>query len=340
VAILTTSGTFTYTQSATFIISGALRLCGAIQQNEAPPSDDAIDALNTLNALAKGWQVSGIHVWLEQECILFCQASQPTYQIGSTSPDHACLWEDFIQAQLGVTAATGAGTLTLVSAQGIQASDNIGVMLDSGFTFWTTVNGAPAGNVVTLAATLPSQATAGAIVLDYDIPLVRVLRVPQGRRYLLSTTPSTAGGDIETPLITLARLDYDYLPDKLATGIVTQFFYDPQTGNHAYDQSNPLARMSLWPNPQDNTNAIRFTGQRPIQDFSSLACLPDMPQEWLLALRWGLAKELALEYDVPADRYAVIEKNADTWFARCQMWDREPEPVLLGWASEPGYRQS
>ena len=43
------------------------------------------------------------------------------------------------------------------------AGDNFGIQLDAGTNFWTTVSGAPSGNVVTLAVPLPSQASQKAI---------------------------------------------------------------------------------------------------------------------------------------------------------------------------------
>lgn len=328
-ANLTTGGSYVFNQSASDLIAGALRLCGAIADEETPTSAMARNCLSALNAMVKGWQVSGIHVWCEEECVLFVQPNQPVYQLGSTSPDHACLWDNFIQNSLAVTAAIGASTVTLASAASINAGYSIGIMLDAGTTFWTTVSGAPAGNVVSLGATLPSQATSGAIVLVYSVPLMRPLRVPQGRRYLLSST-------IETPLITMSRLDYDYLPNKYNTGEVTQFFFDPQQGNQQY--TNPLAKISLWPSPQNNANAIRFVAQRPIQDITTLATLPDFPQEWLAPLRWNLAVEMAPEFDVPADRFDRLKQKADEWFARVQAWDREPEPIYFGVAFEPAYR--
>ena len=279
----TTSGTYNYNQTVSKLLAGSLRLCGVIADQETPDAAMAENAMDTLSAMVKGWQASGIRVWAQQECILFLQPGQPQYGIGPASTDQACLFDELSQSTLSATAAAGASTVTVLSSAGMLAGDQFGVQLDAGRNFWTTLAAAPAGNVLTLTAPLPSQATSGAIVFDYTTPLVRPLRVPFGRRYQYSSR-------IETPLITLSRLDYDYLPDKFNTGTPTQFFYDPQEGNGAY--ATPLGLVNMWPAPVDNTCAMRFVAQRPLQDIGGLSNILDFPAEWLAALRWNLAVEM------------------------------------------------
>lgn len=324
-----TSGSYAYTQSAIKLIKGALRLLSVINEQEQPDSFQSENALDSLNAMVKGWQASGIHVWCEEECILFMQPGQTQYELASGSPDKACLFRDFTQTAMTATAAPGATSINVVGIRNLNVGDQIGIQLDAGTNFWTIINAPPSGGVVSLLNALPSQATSGALVFDYATPLMRPLRVPEGRRYLYSSR-------IETPLIPLARFDYDYLPNKYNTGTVTQFFYDPQTGEGAY--AAPVGLMNVWPTPNNNTSGLRFVSQRPIQDFATLANIPDFPSEWLAALRWNLAVELAPEYDVPADRFDRIKAQADMWFGRASAWDREPEAILFGCASEPGYR--
>lgn len=328
-ALAATSGTYGWTASVYKLICSALRLCGAIGDEELPTAAQAQNALDAMNAMVKGWQVSQIHVWCEEECILFPQPNQNQYRFGVTSTDNACLFTDLLQTKLTAQGASGAGSVTLASVASIQAGSHVGVQLDSGVNFWTTASGAPTGNVVPLTSPLPSSATSGAIGFSYVTPLVRPLRAPEGRRYLYSS-------QIETPLIVLSRFDYDYLPNKFNTGTVTQMFYDPQTGSGSY--STPTSLMNLWPAPSDNTAGIRFVGQRPIQDFITLANIPDFPVEWTAALKWNLAVESAPEFDVPADRYDRLKAKADEWFLRASSWDREPEPILFGMAMQPGYR--
>lgn len=70
-----------------------------------------------------------------------------------------------VDTTLSSGAASSAGTVTVTSATGIASGDVIGVLLDSGLTHWTVVNGAPAGNVVTLTVALPGAAASGRAVV-------------------------------------------------------------------------------------------------------------------------------------------------------------------------------
>lgn len=328
----TTSGTYTYSATVSQIIARAYRQISAIQEGETPSSPMVNDALTALGAMIKGWSASQIHVWAEEEAILFLQTKQPQYVLGPGSFDHACPFSALLQNSLGVTAATGATSVTVSSSFGMNAGDQFGIQLDTGYNFWTGISGAPSGNVVPLRAALPSQATSGAIVFDYATSLVRPLRVPANgaRRYLYSS-------QIETPIIGMSRTDYDYLPNKYNIGEVTQFFYDPQTvGQNAGGLAKSL--FNVWPAPADNTNAVRFVAQRQMQDIGTIANTPDFPDEWISALTWNLAMEMSVEFDVPDNKSAKIANRAAYWLNLAQNWDKEPEPILMGYATEPGYR--
>jgi hypothetical protein len=324
-----TSGTDTWSQTAIQLITATLRVLGVIADEETPTASMLLNAMDALNAMVKGWSAAGIRLWCQEECILFPNVGQPQYQLGPAGTGYACLFNSLNQSALSVTAAAGDSSVTLSSVSGILAGDTFGVQLDAGVYFWTTVASAPTGYVVPLSASLPSQATSGALSFDYTTPLQRPLRVPEGRRYQFN-------GQIEIPMTVYSRMDYDYLPNKYNQGAFTAFYYDPQQGQGSYNSAVGL--MNLWPAPADLSAALRFVAQRRIQDFTSLAQIPDLPTEWNAALKFNLAKEIALEYDVAAARLDRVEKFADTWFARCSMWDREPVSMLFGVAMEPGYR--
>lgn len=59
------------------------------------------------------------------------------------------------------SSAIGGSTVTVTTVTGITSGDIIGVVQDDGSTHWTTVNGAPAGSVVTLSAVLTSAVASG-----------------------------------------------------------------------------------------------------------------------------------------------------------------------------------
>lgn len=334
----TTSGLYDYSPTVAKIITRSLRQCGVIAEDETPTSSQAATALDAMNAMVKAWQASGIHVWTEDECLLFLQPNQTQYQLGAGTPDRACLFRDYFQTTLAIT-ASGAGTITVAStsapvigAASLAIGDSIGIQLDAGTNYWTTVSNL-VGSVVTLGSGgIPTTATSGALVFAFAAPIPRPLRVPNGRRFVYASRQ-------QTPLIVLARFDYDWLPNTLApttTGVITQYFYDPHVGDGVY--ASPMGFMSLWPTPGDNSSGMRFVAQRPLQHFASLANIADFPAEWTATLTWNLALELCPEYDVPAERVEVIAKQAGKYFGMASQWDREPEAVQFGVAVEPAYR--
>jgi hypothetical protein len=311
---MTSSGTYTFNPALTFIITSMLRKLGVISEDEQPTAGQYADSAFAANAMIKEWQASGIHVWTEQEAILFLQNGQGRYLLGGASTDNSSDAYSWTQAQLQTSAVASATALALVSAAGIVSGQNIGVALDSGVTFWTTVNGAPAGNVVTLAAGLPSSASAQNFVMVYTARIIRPLKVPKARRYAFQ-------GSLETPMTVMARQQYQDLPIKTTPGIPTQFFYSPQLGQ---------GELYVWPVPNNASSAVRFTWYRPLQDFNTPANTGDFPQEWINTMIWCLARECGLDYDVPASRWQIVLSMAAEKLDMVQNWDRESEPIWFG----------
>lgn len=335
---MATSNAYSYQPTCYQLIQGAARLIAAIQTGETLPDDEYSDMLFALNGMIAAWQASGIHVWSQLDATLFLQPGQIVYQIGDDSPDRCCETSAWLQTATTATALAGASSLTVGAVStafpnegapnSIIAGDHIGIWLDNGSIFWTTVAAPPSGLVVPLTAALPSQATSGAQVVDYTDDLVRPLRVPQARRYTFAA-PGSSTTPIETPMSVYSQLDYAQVPNKNTPGTPTAQFFQPTLG---------LATMNVWPSPNSTLWAVKFTAQRPLQDFLVQGNTADLPIEWSSAIRFNLAKEIALEYDVPADRLDKITAAADEKFAMVQAWDREPQSVMFGWSSMPAVR--
>lgn len=77
------------------------------------------------------------------------------------------LWDGPTFTTLSQNAAIGATFLFLASTAGFTAGNQVGVMLDSGTVFNTSVSGPPASNGITIAAALPGSAASGNQVTDY-----------------------------------------------------------------------------------------------------------------------------------------------------------------------------
>lgn len=72
-----------------------------------------------------------------------------------------------LSVALTANAAVRATVVQVASTQGLNAGDHIGIMLDVGVIFRTTISVAPSGFNVTLAAPLPSSAASGNLLTDY-----------------------------------------------------------------------------------------------------------------------------------------------------------------------------
>lgn len=310
------SGTASFNYNLDQIIRSALRKIGAFAAGETPDSQSWNDAKDQLNILVKAWDATGIHVWTEEEAILFTQPNQVSYTIGGTTTD-SCAQTTFTQTSLIANASAGATSISVLSASGFAANYYVGIPLSTGFIFWTQESGAPSGTTINLTNSLTSAATAGSYVYVYQSQVLRPLRVLGGRRFYI---PSS----IDTPLIPLSRLDYRNLPNKTTPGTITQYYYDPRGGAAAQGM------FYVWPAPTDANSAVKFTYMRAIEDFDTAANTPDLPNEWLDAIIWNLAAKLAMEYDVPPQRYAMLKQEATASLDLVSGWDREPESIYFG----------
>jgi len=330
---MTSSAQYTFSESCLQIISSAYRKIGAIAEDETPTAGMISDAVLAFNGLLKEWATSGIHIWTTQEAILFLQQDQARYLLGTgTSPNpatHCCDAFAYSVSQIISSAASGASTITLADTTGFVNGTNIGIVLDSGTTQWTTINGVPSGGVVTLAATLTGNASVNNFAFSYaqSATIQSPLRVPAARRIAWQ-------GLIETPCTRLSRQEYMDYPNKVNPGVPTQFFYVPELLNGV-----PQGQFYVYLNPQDSQSGMRFTYLRPLQDITTTpGQTGDFPIEWTNTCVWNLAQELGPEYDVPPNRWTMIQQQAANKLEMARGWDREPEDISFGYSFDQTQR--
>lgn len=315
---MTTSNTADWNPVLLFIIKQMLINCGVLQDDEEPTAPQYETGLFQLNAMVKTIEATGAHVWTEEEAILFLEPGRARYVIGGASGTaHTSDSEDWLELTLAQSAAAADTTITLATGQGLLLADgmNIGVVDNDGLTEWTTVSGAPVGDVVTLADALLVGVDAGNFALAYTTAIGRPLKVPFARLLTLQ-------GLNETPMTVLSRQDYENLPQKLGSpGTPTQFFYSPR---------RDTGYLYVWPTPVTSAWAVRFTWYRPLQDFLVPTNTADFPQEWILPLIWNLSKENAPGYGVPEPAWQRIVSMADGYGLMVISYDRESEPVQFG----------
>ena len=316
---MSTSNSSDFNATRDEIIKTALRNLGVIRGTQTPNAQLITDGAFALNAVVKHLQARGLHVWTTSEATLFPQSGQTKYAISTASgSDHVT--SSFIKTEIATAASSGASTITVDSDAGISDGDYIGVVVDDGTVHWTTVNGTPASDVITLTAALDDSSAVDNEVYAYTSKIVRPLKIVDARWV-------DADDLIESPIISMiARLDYRRLPNKSQAGSVTQMFYDPQlTTGQAY----------LWHVPSVFEGYVNFTWHRPIEDFDAAGDNPDMPQEWIRTLTWLLSMEMGPQFDVPADRWQIVTAMAEQSLDDMEGWDREDTNIDfqpdMGW---------
>jgi hypothetical protein len=316
---MTTSGTYSYNANRDQIIRMALRKIGAFEAGETPDNQAVQYGAQKHNMMVKSIEATGLHIWTETEATVFLQPGQISYTLGTGSTDHAT--ESYVATTLSADAALSATTINVESATGFGDGYQVGLLLSTGYLFWTTQVGAASGTTITIADALTEELATGTVVYAYATNIVRPLRVVSARRY------DFVSGLI-TPLILYSRIDYRNLPNPNDSGIPNVVFYDPRGG------ANTQGILWIWPTATNPGQGIKMTWWRPVQDFNSAANTPDLPQEWLDCLVWNLAYKMAPEYDCPSNRYAMIKEQAAAALDLTMGFDREPESYLFGYNTD------
>jgi hypothetical protein len=305
---MTTSGSYNFSVTRDELIKASLRLIGVIASGETPTADEIADSSQALNIMLKGWQAMDYGLWLNKEGTLYLEYQEDAYSIGPSGDNFSL---STVETEVATAAASGALTLTVDSATGISNGDYIGIELDDGTLQWTTVNGAPVGNVITLTAALTDDVAVDNVVFAYTTKGQRPLDIIEARRR------DHAGVDV--PLHVGSRREYMDLSNKTTDGSLTQVFYDPQLTNGVF---------YTWPRCSDVQERIKMTVKYPIQDMDSLSNDFDIPQEWFRPVKYNLAIELAPEFGVEPSQ--AVQQVAAMSLYEAAGWDREHGSVFFG----------
>ena len=122
----------------------------------------------------------------------------------------------------------------------------------------------------------------------------RPIRILDG--YIRQTT-----GNNDTPVKILSLEEYNRFGVKDTEGLPTQVFYHPVLTN---------GQVYVYPVPTEE-NTLYLEMLYPFQYFSAGDDNADFPNEWLNALIYNLAVELAYDYGVETKRLTKLEARAD-----------------------------
>jgi hypothetical protein len=157
------------------------------------------------------------------------------------------------------------------------------------------------------------------MTLSGDINITKPLRCLQG--YYLDTN------SIRRPIYPMSRDEYLTLSEPLQTGQLNSYFVDKQ--------QNQLA-VTFWCVPDANAalGTAHLLIQNQVTNLISLTDAMNFPQEWFIALHWGLAAEICTGQ--PPAIVSRCEERATFYMAALEGWDVEdastrfsPDPQSL-----------
>lgn len=320
-----TSGTYNFSVTQYQVIRQAMLDIGALDGLEQPTPEEYSDCSFKLNMLAKQWQgkqdfAPGMKVWTRQRGELFLGYTKYQYNLGQTGDNFAFATTGLIypntfnRSALGVNANAGAIAVTLSAAANLAAvnsGDYIGILIGSDI-FWTTVAGAPVGNVVAIAQALPSAALANAQVINYTTKCVRPL-------LLISCVLRDIYYNDE-PIKLLTVEEYESLPSKA----MPTFQSDPQAILYESQFKTQAPNGSLYLDcggAQDVTKYLHITYLATVQDLNNPGDNPDYPQQWYQALVLELGRLIAPMFD--CEWTQTLEQSRQSALAVAQEADPE-----------------
>ena len=286
---MTTSGTFSFSVGRDEIIKVALQFLGKFSDSELPTTTETNDLSRLLNMMVKQWMgksdfAPGLKTWTRRLGYLWLSPTTGVYSVGPTATG----WTNsYVNPNTTATYAAGTSSIVVTSATGIAANYYIGLHQNNGVIFWTTVgSGYVSGTTIPLTANTTYASSTGSEVYVYQT----IAQQPQ----LIETAILRDQFNSDTPLKILTVQDYDNLPNKVDPTNIS----DPSAIYYEYQLGN--SNLSIDCGAANDTNkyiVLRYL--EAIQDFNNPLDTPEYPQEWFLALGWGLAAQAASIFMVP-----------------------------------------
>lgn len=304
---MATSNSSDFNLTGAYIIKEALELIGVAGSGNPVTADDQASCLRTLNLMVKSWQGEGIALWKNVEASLFPSYLGYSYDIGATG-DHCST--NAYKTEIAAAASSGDGTITVDLDDNITNGDYIGIELDDKSLQWTTVNGVPAANVVTLTNVLTDDVSVNNHVYNYTSKIERPIEIVEAR--------GISEGSYDTPLIIASRDEYMRFSNKTSSGPPSQIYFNPTRTN---------AKIFVWPACNNVKEYIKFTARILIEDFDVATDDPDFPQEWLLALTWNLAVLIAPKFGKQLDQLFIV--TAAMFKQNAKDFDQENTSIFL-----------
>lgn len=276
-----------YAKTAGDLIRDALRAATISGIALPVEPDDFKQGETALNDILLNFQTKKVHIWSQTEAILPLNPNQQKYVFGA---DHA--FTDYAYTT-ALAASAGATTLNVLSTAGMTNGDHIGIELSDFTRQWTTLTIVDS-DTVTLSAPLTAAVNDLASVYAYTTGIDQPIRIESVRYAATQTANEIATSNV-------ARDTYFNQSVKDAVSSTNMWYFSRQLD---------AGELYIWPVADNCMNVLRFTYLKPqyIPEDQSENIL--IPPEWYIALKFKLAADLALVYNVDANKQMMLEQKA------------------------------
>lgn len=152
----------------------------------------------------------------------------------------------------------------------------------------------------------------------YQIGIGKTVDIPKPLKVIQAWNRDNTS-KVDIPMRILTKQEYNILGNKTTSGNPIQMYYQPMLN---------YGDLYVFPTPATvdaTNNKVYIVYQRPFEDFLVTGDNPDFPQEWLDALKYGLAARLAAEYGLSTEQRMLLQKEA-----------KEVKDLALSFGTEEG----
>lgn len=289
---MATSGSVDFTVTRNELIETALKQAGIIGEGDTPTSTQYSEGATLLNMIVKARMSDGMPLWALKRGTLLPTTGASYFDLTSANAVVS-----YNYTTLSAAAAASATTITVTSATGFANGYNIGISLDSGSMYWTTISNV-SGTTITVPA-LSGAASSGNYVYVYPSAnrITRPLRIISANIFNVADLSSY-------PINIITRENYFTLGNRSAASTPNQVYYDPS-----------ITAPTVWVYPRFSFGyqVMEFTYHRPFEDFDSSTDTPDFPQEWYLALMFELASLFAGKYGIAFEERKMLAAESQKY---------------------------
>ena len=138
---------------------------------------------------------------------------------------------------------------------------------------------------------------------DYQLGIGQAINTDKPLK-LLQAWNHNITSNVDVPMRIISHQEYNILGSKFSTGSPIQLMFQP---------FKDYSQITVFPVPstvEEAQNQIVLLYQRPFYDFDASTDVPDFPQEWYEAVKYGLAVRLAGDYQIDLETRKVIQAEA------------------------------